>query len=508
MLVNLKALVVVLCIAAAAFIVAKPVCLRFMAEDDFVRRRNVWFALTIAGFISPTFWIFLILAAPILFWSGHKDANPVALYVLLMHVIPRGVDWNIPVVGINALFELNGYRILALTVLFPTALRLLRSGNEKNARARKLMDALMLAYLAVQLVLLMPYESTTNTMRRGFLFAADVLVLYFVVSRICVSRRAILETMASLCLACAILAPLAVFEMFSGWLLYQGIGDRWGSPIEFAYIVREGLLRAQVSAGHALVLGNMMALAFGFWLYLRSQVRSSLSAVVIIAMWGGLIAAYSRGPWLVAVVIFFASFALIPNGLARFSKILLIAALVAGLVLVSPIGGRVIDNLPFVGTVEEGGVTYRQELLMLSLDLIQRNPIFGNPFFLTQMESLRQGQGIVDLLNTHTTVAMSYGLLGYVCFIGPFLIGMRNAYRLVRNSASSDADLAMLGTTLIASTIGLLLIMSFGGYEERLAYLVLGLTAGYLQLQPLQETAPTQPSPGLVPESRVALKRR
>ena len=49
-------------------------------------------------------------------------------------------------------------------------------------------------------------------MRRGFLFCIDVLVLYFVVSRTCTSRKAIVESMASFCLACAIFAPLALFE--------------------------------------------------------------------------------------------------------------------------------------------------------------------------------------------------------------------------------------------------------------------------------------------------------
>ena len=61
MLLNLKALVVILGIAMMVFIIAKPICLRFMAENDFVRRRNTWVALTIVAFLSPSFWLFVIV---------------------------------------------------------------------------------------------------------------------------------------------------------------------------------------------------------------------------------------------------------------------------------------------------------------------------------------------------------------------------------------------------------------------------------------------------------------
>ena len=55
MLTNLKALVVVLVLAVVAFHFARPLCLRYMTAESLDRRRNVWLALTIVGFVSPTF---------------------------------------------------------------------------------------------------------------------------------------------------------------------------------------------------------------------------------------------------------------------------------------------------------------------------------------------------------------------------------------------------------------------------------------------------------------------
>src|SRR5258708_30847236 len=100
---NLKAMIVVLTVATGVFIIARPICLRFMAPDDFTRRRNVWFALTVTAFVSPSFWLYALVAAILLMWTARKDRNPVALYALLMFVIPPNIMFEVPIAGINRL---------------------------------------------------------------------------------------------------------------------------------------------------------------------------------------------------------------------------------------------------------------------------------------------------------------------------------------------------------------------------------------------------------------------
>ncbi len=112
----LKSLIVVLSVAWVVFSLAKPICLRFMAEVDFIRRRNVWCLLTAAGLMSPNIWLFALVSAPIVIWSGRRETNSVALYLLIMHVVPP-IGKQIPAVLINQLFELNFYRILAFALL-------------------------------------------------------------------------------------------------------------------------------------------------------------------------------------------------------------------------------------------------------------------------------------------------------------------------------------------------------------------------------------------------------
>src|SRR6478736_5253977 len=99
-LVNLKALVVVLTLAAIMFWAAKPLCLRFTALEDFTRRRAAWFTLTSASFLLPSFWLYLLIAVPVIAWAARRDSTPLALYVFLMFVIPP-MDVRIPTIGIG-----------------------------------------------------------------------------------------------------------------------------------------------------------------------------------------------------------------------------------------------------------------------------------------------------------------------------------------------------------------------------------------------------------------------
>ncbi len=485
MLVNLKAMIVVLTVALTVFVFAKSECLRFIAENDYVRRRNVWLILTAAAFVSPNIWLYALLALPLLFWAGRRDTNPVALYVLAMQVIPPTISVEIPGVIVNKIFDLTNYRILSLAILLPATLRLLQEARGRKSGGLGRSDVMLLGYLGLQLLLLMPYESSTHTLRRAFLATIDVFLVYFTISRANASRGALLDTIATFALASTIYALLAVVETLKGWLLYGGIGAVWGSLDVFGYLFREGRLRAEVSAGHSITLGYMLAISFGFFLYLRAHFRSRLMAAFApVCMWIGMIAAYARSPWVVAVCVLFAFWALSPAGLVRVVKGLIASAIIAGVVLASPIGPSVIENLPFVGAVGAETVSYRQRVAEESWRQIQEHPILGNPLVLKNLEDLRQGQGIIDLMNTYTNVAMFYGLIGLALFMSFFLTVTWKAYGAIKASRAVAPDDSRLGASLVACMAGSLVMMatgSFGGAFAQVCWVLAGLTAGYAQ---------------------------
>lgn len=483
MLQNLKALVVVLALAITIFALAKPLCLRFMTAEDFTRRRNLWIALTVAAFASPSFWLYVAVATPLLLWVGARDSNPLALYFAVWYVIPPG-GIEIPAVVINRLFDLDNFRFLAILLLLPVAIRQFADRVKGNRNPFRVSDTFVLSYGVLTLVLLMPYESVTNSMRRAFLYGLDVLLVYYVFSRQSVDRRRAVESLASMCLGISVMAAIGAFEFARHWLLYTGINEAWGNSNGFVFLMREDNLRAQASAGHSIVLGYLSAMALGFWLFLQLQVPSLTVRLAVIGMfWVGLISAISRAPWLVAVASYLLFYLMAPVKGSKVLGRLGLVSLLGAAVLVSPYGASIVDRLPFIGTVDVGSVDYRTRLAEVSWKLIQENPFFGNPFVLAQLEELRQGQGIIDLMNTYATIAMYYGGVGLALFLGVFVPPLVGCVREVFRSRQSDPAASAYGASIAACMLGTLFMMATGSFGNGLAILywaLSGFASGYV----------------------------
>lgn len=493
---NVRALVVVLAISAVTFHFAKPIALKYCAPEEFRRRRNVWFALTIAGFLLPGFWFFVILAALVLLWAGRKDSNPVALYLLLMHVIPP-LSKQLPVVGgVNELFSVDMYRLLSMTILVPAALRYRRSPDGLPGEYPRHMELLLLAYGLLQVVLfvrpdvpdpLRYHNSATTCLRTAFLYLIDAYLLYYVASRTAADRRRLNDCLASFLIACLVMAPLAVFEGLKHWALYAGLQSSLGADLMHQYNFRGGSLRAVVSSGHSLALGYLLAVGLGFWLHLRQHEQRSwarFAAPTALAM--GLVFAYSRGPWAGALVILL-TYTLVGRapGQSGVFKLLVVSAVVAFAVLASPLGTRIANVIPYIGKPQSvQNVEYRERLAQRSIQMIEAHPIFGDQNAYTELSDLRQGEGIIDFVNTYAYVAVFYGLAGLLCFVGFMILALARTYGMTK-SLRNDAELAHIGSSLVATIVGTLVMIAscsfIYGYEQ-MFYLLAGLATAYVRV--------------------------
>lgn len=512
MLGNIKALIVVLTIAATIFHLAKPIALRFISGEDFSRRRLVWFVLTAVSFVSPNFWLYTLVAVPMLVWAYRHDSNPIALYLLMLHVIPP-VGVIIPILGNNGLFPLDNYRMLALCVLLPAAIRY-RKNQEKAAAGRLgAMDVLLLAFGALQVALYTPPDlphhfvipdSPTNVLRRAVLFFLDIYLLYFTVSRTCQSRRKMVDAAASFCLACGVMAAISMFEHMRDWLLYVNIASGWtNDPHAGFYLMRGGSVRAQASAGHSIALGYLLAVAFGFWLYLRSHVQSRTHRIgTTVLLWGGLLGTFSRGGWLGAATVYFTFNAVGPRAVSRLVKGTTLAVALAGLVAVSPIGDPILEMLPQAGKPAD---MYRHRLAERGWELVLAHPFFGDQFPWPEMDDLRQGEGIIDIVNTYLGVGLNYGLIGLFLFLSFILLGMARAYARARELSHSDPDLALFGTSLTACIVGTLIMIDSSSFIlgcEKMFYVLAGLTTAYARLATSPQHLPADLSANNLPQER------
>ena len=491
---HIKELIVVMGIAIAVFLAARPLCLAFMRSEDFTLRRNVWFALTVCAFLSPSFWLYVLVAVAVLGWAGRRDSNPAALYLVAFGVIPP-VTIYIPVVGINTLFALSQARILGLVLLLPLALRLFSVNEGGLARRWIALDWLLVAYLLLQLAIVSPYETVTASMRRGFLLSIDTLLVYYVFSRALLSRRALVDTMAAFVMVGAVYASIGIFESFKGWLMYEQIGLDWGSPPKvFSFLGRGGFLRAQASAGHSLTLGYILCVAFGFWLYLRTHIGSPTARFLTTALFCvGIYATHSRGPWLTAVVVYLVYLFIAPGGKPAFFKGIAALVLFLGGLALTPFGERAIATLPFIGTLDQDTVIYRQTLAERSWQLILQNPFLGDPFVLRNLADLRNGLDFVDLMNAYAAVALFYGFVGLGLFVVFFTLAMGRAYLRQRQLRAWAPDLSGIGASLVACMFASLFFMATASIDW-VEYVLAGMLSSYVGLLAL----------GREPEGRAA----
>ena len=486
---DLKNLVVVMAIALAVFAVARPVCERYMEGADFRRRRNVWLTLTVLAFVTPSIWLYAAVAMPLMFLAAKRDPNPLALYALLMFLIPN-VSAPLPSIGFNQLFALNHVRMLSLAILVPVVWR--RQGQLPGAARFGTLDWILLAYCVLQLALFTPYEAFTNTMRRSFLLFLDTFVVFYAFARLRPTRAVMTEVAVMFCLVCGLLAPLAIFESVRGWLLYEPIPYHWGIPTVSAWLLRGDALRAQVSTGHSLSLGYTISLGIGFLMFVQSQrARSTIDTGITLILCTGLIVSYSRGAWLTALILFIVYMAVRPGSASVFVKVLPVIALLTVVAYFSPLKEIIIDRLPIIGTSDQDTVEYRRRLAEVSWQLIKLNPLLGDPFVTNNMEELRQGQGIIDIVNAYLSVTLFYGFAGLSLFLSFFLVALWRCYRALKSLGDAPSDTAALGAALVACMVATLFFIATAGVGS-IQFFLTGLMASYAGLA--MKVAPSRDS--------------
>ncbi|MFT3812145.1 MAG: O-antigen ligase family protein [Acidovorax sp.] len=496
MLQNIKALIVVLTLGSFVFFFGQKIWLKMMPKEDFRLRRNTWYLLTIVAFLSPNFWIFFFIAAPVMVRAGQRDSNPLALYVFLSHIVPP-TNVLIPMVGINYLFDINIYRLLVLTILLPYSIKLFntRSPRYPGQPGLGLPYLFIFLFSAIQIVQLIPSEEPTNTFRRTFLIFLDSIALIYAFSRGADQKGKIQEILGTFLLIFSVIAPIALFESLKGWVLYLGITERWQTFIMTPYLMRGDSLRAPASVGHALTLGYLLAIAFGIWLYLSNSLKFSKFQRLAGAgwIWLGLIATYSRAPWLIAIMIMFLFGFFMPRGTIRVLKMGTLAAILSSMALATPAGKKILDILPFIGTTDTDNVIYRQRLAEAAWELWQQYPWFGTPHALQYLDYMRQGEGIVDLVNTYATVAIFHGSIGLFLFCGYFLLSLYRTWKRMNSLKKTDPDQSMLGACLAALLLGTYVFMatgSFGTGLEQTAWILSALGLAYSRLPLSNEKQP------------------
>ncbi|WP_296233530.1 O-antigen ligase family protein [Pseudomonas sp. UBA4617] len=485
---HFRALIVILFLASVVFLLARRPATELIPPGDFKRRRNLWFLLTVLAFVSHSFWLYLGAGAVILYLAGRREHNPMALFYMLLFVIPPA-SLQVPGFGlVNYLVDLNHIRLLTLCVLLPAALALRRQGDTLRF-GRTWPDRLLAAGLLLMSALYLRETTLTDTLRQTLYLFIDVLLPYYVASRGLRQISDFKDTLLAFVLASFVLALIGVAEYVRHWLLYSALIDAMGVPWSMSgYLSRGGSLRASVTTGQAIVLGYVMSVAIGLFLFLQGYLRhpwQRLMGVLLLA--AGLFAPLSRGPWIGAMVIVVVFIALGRGALRRLVLLAAAGMLALPLLTAVPGGDKVLDLLPFIGNVDRENITYRERLMDNSWIVIQRNPLFGSFDFRNtpEMQSMIQGEGIIDIVNTYINLALRVGLVGLGLFVAFFAAVLHGIRKAMRSFPDKDDERRQLGRALLATLVGILVIIftvSSITFIPVVYWTIAGLGVAYVQM--------------------------
>lgn len=455
----LKSYVVVMAGILLIMIFAKRYLADIFGADGWWRRFGVLIAITSASFLARDFWLFCLIAMLVLIWAARTENNSAALYALLLLAVPpleRSVGGF---AGINHIISINFLKILALGLCLPAYMHWRRTASIHETKWRS-SDYWIVGYFLFKLVLYFPYNNATGIAREVLDFLLEIWWPYLLLSRTLNSAEKMRQVMGGMLLAAMIASVLGAIEGAKHWAFFVNVRDALNVPEWYTLAMERGNgFRAQGASGQPIVLGTFLATAAAFYLYLQRFVNP------VAARWGiwviltvGMASTLSRGPW-VGYFVTVLVYAIIAPGRGRRFAALSVFALAVGIFLgITPYGDAVIKYVPFMGDgVEDGTVDYRTQLFNTGMQILSHYPLFGTPYYMNYMEHLRQGQGIIDLVNTYLVVALPTGAVGLLVWLVPPLLCLRNIFGICRSPAQTSRDEILrkfTGGALLAALLG------------------------------------------------------
>jgi hypothetical protein len=486
---HLRALVFILPIAAVVFAFAKKLFTPEISTlEDFKRRRNLWFALTLAAFLAHNFWLFALLASAALIYAARTESNKFALYLAVMLALPR-LSASISGGGIvKELFAIEPLRLLSLLILVP-AWWSLRKQPGVEPFGRLPADKIMIAMIALEIVLTLPERTVPSVLRDSVFYAfTNIFLIYYVGSRSLRSMQAFRDALSAFTIAMMVFSAIVAFEFLRRWLLYSTLDRALGVSLgDRGYLIRSGMLRAEGTAGQSIIAGYTCAVGIGIYLYVRTLVQSPwMRRMGMVLLFAGIIGAFARGPWVGGVAIIVLFVLLGPSPVATLGKIFGAILLSLPFLLSTEAGMTIIDHLPWIGTVDSRNVDFRENLFDVAIKVILQYPFFGNYEFalIPEIEALRGSDGIIDVVNTYIMIALKGGIVSLGVFVALILVAMWGVFASLLKLDKND-ERHVLGRSLLATIVGVLVTIATVSpifFVYPIYWCLAGLMVGYTQL--------------------------
>ena len=414
--------------------------------------------------------------------GGHR--GKLAAYMLMIMVLPP-LTWQLGGVGdINYVLALTGPRVLAIVLLAGPALMLLGDKTFTRPRWVLLLDIAVFGYQFFKIALMVPHTSTTGALRMVVESAVDVLLPYYVASRAIRTDADLRFLLSHLALGLVLMASVGWAEFAIHRNLYSELqyvyGFKWQLTMQ---LTRGDWLRVQAATPTPIVLAFEMIFALGLWTYLRGQDWRRIPVLLVYgAILGCLVFTFSRGPWIGGMIFGLSLLGLRRLGVRMFVSLFLL--LLAGAVAAKAMGAdeQVVAALGAIFGSSEHDLTtinYRRQLLDTALALLKQSPWLGVPDYASQMQDLKQGEGIIDLVNSYIAIALDTGVIGLAIYLLPYVAAFRRLVKVpgISLRQPSDTGDGWFAATFLAMNISCMLTIFTTSTFSTMPFLLIMLVA-------------------------------
>lgn len=423
------------------------------------------------AFLAPTLWLFHVLAAAAVPLFARERSLVAPVYLFLLLTLP-GLEGELHMGGVYIITSGLGTSLGIGAVI---GMAIFRSAGTRNALR---FDTLIAVLWLLSVITVARETSLTNYLR----VAADqalVLVLpYLIVSRTVRTARGLRLAFFALIAATLALSSLAIFEALRTWPIYGAAYQHFGISrgIGDGAKMRAGFLRAPGPFAEATSFGLFLALGFLSTCGGRRFFASRTGWLVGLGLPAlGLLAPQSRGAWLGAVVGLLALTWYRRDWGGLVKQVGAAAVLSAGAVVASFASGAVATLFESYDRLAVK-TDYRSDLLRRGLEEFWKHPVLGesSAAVFRALEDLRQGEQIIDFVNTYLYVALIGGGVGLAFYLLVMLVPLGGALGARTKSKASDQP---LGAVAFAMLVSVLVMLAFTSQSGKTTFMIVFLIA-------------------------------
>ncbi len=476
----------ILAMSAVIFTLVKKSRPEFIEKEELKLWIKFWYLITSIAFITHHVWLTYFLLI-ILFKNMIKPIpiQRITCSMALLFALPM-LPMAIPgAAGIRYIINLDYPLFLYLNLFLPILFGHYARRNKKKIST----DTYLLIYIIILIILNFRDNTFTNALRSSVIDILKIYVPYSVISNYVTTKEQLNKILFALFLGLIPLSLIGIFEAVKHWHVYDKLSMMMTNkgPQANRYDVRAGLLRASPITEGPIMYSYIMLINVGLTLYLKIHLKTMYYVLFMVFSVGGMFVTSARGTW-VGCVLMLVMYTLTSKG--AITKIIKMTTIgVGSIVLLSftEFGQKFINLLPIIGNTRSDTIEYREKLMEIAWIVFKKSPWLGSPNFMDDpaLEVMRQGQGIIDIVNSYIQVALSSGGIGLLFFLLIFLSLIRGCFFMTKKLPNTEVELINMGKVLFAmlvATAMTIFSVSSIDYIPVMYWTLISIAAAYLKV--------------------------